>query len=195
MTIIRKRIVLPALLAGCLFVHQNCATAMLGTTQRVPVTSTPPGARVIVDSRYVGTTPISLRLGKKGDHVIKIEREGFAPVVISVRSNASGAFLLDGLLCFPIGPLLGVLLGLEIAPRKNIDEPKAGWVVAFGMLGVGLGIAAFAADAQSGANRVLSPAEVAVEMKKRGETFGPQIIALSREQWGRVNWIRVSCAK
>jgi hypothetical protein len=195
MTKIQRRIALSALLASCLFVHQNCATMMLGTSQRVPVTSTPPYARVTVDSRYVGTTPITLRLNKKGDHVIKIEHEGFAPVVISIKREISGAFLLDGLLCFPIGPLLGARLGLEIAPRENIDEPKPGWVVAFGVLGIGLGVGALAADAQSGANKILSPAEVVVEMKKLEDETGPQIIVLSRDQWSRVNWIRVSCAK
>jgi len=194
-TKIQQHVARSALLAGCLFVHQNCATVILGTSQRVPVTSTPPYARVTVDSKYVGTTPISLRLDRKDDHVIKIEHGGFAPVVISIKRKMSGAFLLDGLLCFPIGPYLGVLLGFQIAPRQNIDEPKTGWVVAFGVLGIGLGVAALAADAQSGANNVLSPAEVVVEMKKLGETSGPQLIVLSREQWSRVNWIRVSCAK
>ncbi len=196
MTILRKRTALSAVLAGCLFIQQNCASMMFGTAQRVPVTSAPAGARVTVDSKYVGSTPITLQLRKKGNHDIKIEREGFAPVVISVRSRSNGMLILDGLLAFPIGPIIGVfLLGFPLAPRDSVGHKNPTFITACGVLGIGVGIAALATDAHNGAARDLSPEKVVVTMKKLGETSGPQLIVLSREQWSRVNWIRISCAK
>jgi len=45
-------------------------------TIAVPVTSTPDGADIVVDQKFKGSTPSTLRL-KAGDHTISIEKSGF----------------------------------------------------------------------------------------------------------------------
>jgi PEGA domain len=42
----------------------------------VSIKSTPDGAEIIVDEKFVGSTPSSLRLAA-GDHKIKLEKSGF----------------------------------------------------------------------------------------------------------------------
>jgi hypothetical protein len=53
--------------------NENGADAVLST---VEINSTPPGAEITVDEKFMGNTPSSLRL-PAGDHKIKLERSGF----------------------------------------------------------------------------------------------------------------------
>lgn len=53
--------------------NENGADALLST---VEINSTPPGAEITVDEKFMGNTPSSLRL-PAGDHKIKLERSGF----------------------------------------------------------------------------------------------------------------------
>ncbi len=52
---------------------ENGMDAVLST---VEINSTPPGAEITVDEKFVGNTPSSLRLSP-GDHKIKLEKSGF----------------------------------------------------------------------------------------------------------------------
>jgi hypothetical protein len=58
----------------------------------VAINSTPEGADITVDGKYVGNTPATLRLGT-GDHAVKIEKTGFAvwqrSVSVTAGSNLS----------------------------------------------------------------------------------------------------------
>src|SRR5436309_3632655 len=51
----------------------NCSDTVLST---VEIKSTPAGAEIIVDEKFMGSTPSSLRLAA-GDHKIKLEKSGF----------------------------------------------------------------------------------------------------------------------
>jgi hypothetical protein len=42
----------------------SCATILTGTTQRVTIDSTPPGAQIVIDGRMMGTTPAKVRLDR-----------------------------------------------------------------------------------------------------------------------------------
>jgi hypothetical protein len=48
----------------------SCATLLTGTTQRVTIDSTPPGAKIIVDGYMMGTTPARLRLDRDINAII-----------------------------------------------------------------------------------------------------------------------------
>ena len=68
-----------AVLAG--LAAAGCATMANGTTQRIRVTSDPPGASVFLDGRPVGTTPTQITANRRNrEPVIGIEKEGFQPV-------------------------------------------------------------------------------------------------------------------
>ena len=59
-------------------------TAATSTTSTEPslssvdIKSTPDGAEITVDGKFMGNTPSSLRLAA-GDHKVKLEKQGFSP--------------------------------------------------------------------------------------------------------------------
>ena len=61
----------------------SCATILTGTTQRVTIDSTPPGAKIIVDGYMMGTTPARVRLDRDINAIIdngkdiSLELEGY----------------------------------------------------------------------------------------------------------------------
>jgi len=65
-------------------------TAVSPETIAVPVASTPDGADIVVDQRFLGNTPSTVRL-TQGDHTISIEKSGFKPWqrTITVTAGAS----------------------------------------------------------------------------------------------------------
>jgi hypothetical protein len=69
----------------------GCASIVKGTTQDIPVTSTPLGAEVRIDGDKVGQTPTSVEAKRKTDHLIVIEKEGYQPESIAVTRNIGGA--------------------------------------------------------------------------------------------------------
>jgi hypothetical protein len=74
-----------AVTVAALFLLQDCATVVRGTSQKIPVTSTPIGARIIVDGKDMGSTPLTLKLKRKKPHVIRFEQEGYNPHEFRIR--------------------------------------------------------------------------------------------------------------
>ena len=63
-------------------VAAGCATMENGTTQRLPVTSDPPGARVLLDGRPVGVTPTRITVSRRSrEPVVEVVMDGFSPAV------------------------------------------------------------------------------------------------------------------
>lgn len=66
-------------------IMSSCATVLTGTTQRVTIDSTPPGAKIIVDGYLMGTTPARVRLDRDFNAIIddgkdiSLELEGYYP--------------------------------------------------------------------------------------------------------------------
>ena len=62
----RKTKIILALIISSVFLFQNCATIFSGfrTSQKIPVTSNPSGAKIIVDGEERGYTPLNLKLKK-----------------------------------------------------------------------------------------------------------------------------------
>ena len=64
----------------------GCATMANGTTQRIRVTSDPPGASVFLDGRPVGTTPTQITASRRNrEPVIGIQKEGFQPATYRIE--------------------------------------------------------------------------------------------------------------
>ena len=89
MIIKRKTQIFLALLVLNVFLFQSCATIGRGTYQKIPVTSNPSGAKVIVEEEEMGYTPLNLTLKRKKGHIIRIERQGYNPVVINTTRATS----------------------------------------------------------------------------------------------------------
>ena len=75
--------------AGVLLLNA-CATMAHGTTQEIGFTSSPAGAKVIVDGAPAGVIPIVTTLLRRHDHAIRIELEGFQPYEVTLTKSWSG---------------------------------------------------------------------------------------------------------
>ncbi|MCX8159639.1 MAG: PEGA domain-containing protein [Candidatus Saccharicenans sp.] len=51
------------------------------------MTSLPPEAMVILDGKNAGRTPLTLRLDRYREHVVRIEKEGYKPARIRFEIN------------------------------------------------------------------------------------------------------------
>ena len=76
----------------------GCAIIMHGTTQTVPVASSPSGARVFVDGRYAGVTPCNVELKRDRPHQFVFKKVGYEDASASTSIQISGWIYFDGLI-------------------------------------------------------------------------------------------------
>jgi len=85
-----------------LTLNYGCATIINGTTQKIPFNSNPSGATVKTSDGMECTTPCSLELKRKIDHMVTIEKTGYEPFQLNLHSVISGTvagnILLGGLI-------------------------------------------------------------------------------------------------
>ena len=98
----------------------GCASIILGTTQKVPVNSTPDGAKVTVyDGNNTviggGSTPCSLSLSRgsgffsSAKYRVVIEKPGYEKREVRITGSVNGWYIAGNLL-FGIGSVLGWLI-------------------------------------------------------------------------------------
>lgn len=95
----------------------HCATVINGSHQRVPLTSSPPNATVLVDGVEAGTTPITVKLRRRKPHIIEFKKEGFQTVEKSVVRTHSG-WIWGNIL---IGGLVGLLVDLIAGSHYSLQ--------------------------------------------------------------------------
>lgn len=77
-------------LASALALSGGCALMANSTTQSIDVTSTPPGAQVLIDGRAVGETPLRVQLPRRRKSpVLRFEKEGYRSEVMPLRRSLS----------------------------------------------------------------------------------------------------------
>jgi len=118
-----------AILAGILF--SGCATIVSGGDQDIPIKTRPTGARVrVLDSHnmdvWSSRTPATVTLAKgtgyfKGArYILEVEKEGYEPRTISIRSSLNAGWYIAGNLLLGgwigwliVDPLTGAMWTLE----------------------------------------------------------------------------------
>lgn len=102
------------LTAACLLITlSSCATIISGRTQSLPVISKPSGAIVTVGGQKQ-MTPATFILDKRQEYVVKIEKEGYQPVEITLKKGVSGwvfGNILFGIIGGPIGLTIDLASG------------------------------------------------------------------------------------
>ena len=85
----------------------SCASIINGSRQYVPITSTPTGAKVIMNEKEFGTTPmrINMKRGTK-EHYVKLELDGYEPYQAFLVRKVD-AWIIENI-------LFGGLIGLGI---------------------------------------------------------------------------------
>lgn len=77
-----------ALLAALL--ASGCASITRGTTEAFVIESEPPGATATLSTGPVCETPCSVKVKRKGDFTVTIEKEGYESIVSTVTSSIDG---------------------------------------------------------------------------------------------------------
>lgn len=72
------------------FVLSGCATIMHGSYQQIEVSSSPPGARVMVDSNDVGITPLSVKLKRSSEQTISVGIAGYEEAELKITHSMAG---------------------------------------------------------------------------------------------------------
>jgi hypothetical protein len=190
------------LLAVSVFFLQGCASVIPPSLQRIPVTSTPVGAKVFLDGKEMGSAPLTLRLKKTGGYHLRIEKEGYQPYEVRITSgrnprvNAPTLIAVGIPLGGAIGGVLGATIGMALIPFSPWGEHRrlaaVGWGVVLGAIITPIAIGR--ALRKSGASSILSPTELNIELTQKGEPTRPRLAVLSSDQWSRVRWIRIHCS-
>lgn len=106
-----------AALVGIALMFAACATVVKGSSQDVPISSDPAGAKVFVDSVPVGTTPTTVNLACGRTHTVRIEKEGYLPheelVAQSTSGWIAGNILAGGLIGVCVDAATGAMFNLE----------------------------------------------------------------------------------
>jgi len=87
-----KRLLVLCVIILSSFVLQSCATLFNSPTQQVEIVTTPPNAKLVIDGKKFGTTPQVVNIGRKDNHVIKIELDGYEPYETQVTTKLSFYF-------------------------------------------------------------------------------------------------------
>ena len=186
----RKIQLILALTVSSVFLFQNCATIIRGTTQKIPVTSNPIGAKIIVDGLEIGNAPIELKLKRKKNHLIRIEKQGYSPFEIRITRKSSLLPSILGNLYMgggAIGGLLGSFLAIEIFEGEG--DAYVGLCIG-GLIGL---VGAIVVDFWTGANYNLSLNNLNVTLTKIGKNAQPNFIHIDAEQFQNIKWIRIKC--
>jgi len=192
MTLKRKTQIILALLLSSVFLFEGCATLRRGTSQKMPVTISPAGAKIIVDGEEIGHAPLELKLKrKKKIHIIRIEKTGYNPLEIRILRKTSKAPVMGNLLLGGSMAFIDVLLFGGIGSYGGISKTLA-FVGAIGG-GIFLLTAPFIVDNISGARQVLSPKELNVTLTKQEGNAQPDLILLDARQFRNIKWIRIRC--
>jgi len=197
MVIPRNTQIILALLVSSVFFFQNCATIFRGTSQKIPVTSNPSGAKIIVDGNEAGYAPLELKLKKKKkNQTIRIEKQGYDPFEIGISGETSRSFtLFDGVLGGVVGMVAGVNAAIAFLPEDvsagaGITAILAGWLIG-SIIG---GTSAMLLDSNLGGIYNLSPKELNVTLTKIEEKHQANFIVISLERFQNIKWIRIKCA-
>lgn len=84
------------------FIITGCCSIMNSTTQKIAVSSNPPGALVTLNGQQKGSTPITLELKRKVNHKITIQTDGYQPYEIITTRSPSFWVLGDLLFTLPL---------------------------------------------------------------------------------------------
>jgi len=209
MIIQRKTQIILALSLSSVFLFQSCATIISGKSKRIPVTSRPVRARIIVDGEERGYTPLILNLKKSNSYIVRVETPGYNPLEMRISRKVSNSLPLSilgnmvtlGLPCMIVAGFFIHFPPTELVPpfsflyteeeqEKANRKTKSAALIGF-VLGTGSGILV---DTLSGANFTLSPKELTVTLSKIEGKPQPNFILIDAEQFQDIKWIRIRCA-
>lgn len=186
----RKIQIILALLVSSVFIFQNCATIVRGTSQIIPVTSHLLGAKIIVDGKEFGNTPIELKLKRKKSHLIRIEKRGYNPFEIRITRKTSLLLSILGNYFFGPGTYVGAAIGGLLGASGAFGDEGAA-LIGLGIGGLAGYVVSIAVDFFTGADYNLTPDNLIVQLTKIEGKFQPNFILIDAEQFQNIKWISI----
>jgi hypothetical protein len=187
----KKRPVLVSsfLILSSMLLTPDCATITRRSKQRIPVTSDPLGATVIVNGVRQGVTPLEIRLARKEKgQVIRIESPGYNPFEIRPRRKMSGGPIAGNV-------LIGLIPGIVPAVAYNFEhdeDPNVGTMtILIWMLSAAACGAVLTAIDSGGSGYELNPRDLTVTLSKADGTLRVDTMFLNPDEFRNVKWIRV----
>ena len=114
------RVMIVGVLVAAVGSGTGCAAIMTGTTQAVTVKSEPAGAKVEMDGKPVGQTPAVVTVVRGRSRVLKITKEGYEPLTVTLGTKFNGWILGNAV----FGGILGIIIDLGSGAFLWVD-PEA----------------------------------------------------------------------
>ena len=166
----------------------DCATITRRSKQRMPVTSDPVGATVIVNGVRQGVTPLEIRLARKEKgQVIRIESPGYNPFEIRPKRKMSAGPIAGN---FLIGLIPGFMAAVFYNASTGEDDLSTTTALIWVLSAAACGAVLTAID--SGGNGYeLNPRHLTVTLSKADGTLRVDTMFLNPDEFRNVKWIRV----
>ncbi len=113
-----KRIADAIVLACVAAIGSGCATIVNGTTERVQIDSTPPGAEVAIDDSQHLLTPSSVKLSRASAHKLVFHKSGYEDATANLTSSTSG-WILGNLLA---GGVVGMAIDVSDGAGRKLSS-------------------------------------------------------------------------
>jgi hypothetical protein len=88
-----------ALLIIMAHLSMGCGAMLNDRKVKIPVETTPPGARVYLDGIHIGVSPISVEVEQRKSHVVEVDADGYTKQTAQLEPSVDSTFIvLDCLL-------------------------------------------------------------------------------------------------
>jgi hypothetical protein len=92
----------------------GCATMFHGSTDQISIHSNEPDAKIYLDGNEIGTGNAVYAVPKKGNHIIRVSKQGCTDVITPIK------YSFDGI------SLLGILIDLGLISMLIVDGAATG---------------------------------------------------------------------
>ena len=82
----------------------SCATLLKNKSDDVSFSSDPAGSEVYANGKFLGTTPVKLRLKTDSSYTIEFKKEGYDTKTVFLGNHVSGGWIVLDIVCgiFPV---------------------------------------------------------------------------------------------
>jgi len=169
----------------------GCATLTRKSTQRIPVTSSPVGAAVIVNGIEQGVTPLELKRDRilKGP-IIRIEAPGYNPFEIRLRRKISAGSILGSFLLGLLPGLVPVMIWSDSSHGAS-DPSEKDTILSIYINSAAVLGGLFALIDIGGKGNTLTPKNLTVTLTKADGTPRVDTVLIDAGDFRNVKWIRV----
>lgn len=119
---------------GCKGLHQDSQTPIHGPVASIALSSTPSGAKVLVNSEFCGYTPVLIDLSRKKDYEVALALDGYESYSFSIKHKTDygwiigNIFFFDGMVQVMLDAATGQFYNLSTnephPPRKGAFKVK-----------------------------------------------------------------------